>query len=49
MNGAIAGPQLSASASASLTCEDTVIFLPDGSVVTVSDQLRLLIRFTGDR
>ena len=49
MNGAIAGSQLSASASASLTCEDTVIFLPDGSVVTVSDQLRLLMRFAGDR
>jgi hypothetical protein len=49
MNGAITGSQLAASASASLTCEDTVIFLPDGSVVTVSDQLRLLMRFTGDR
>ncbi|MEJ2370833.1 MAG: hypothetical protein P8Y07_08280 [Gemmatimonadales bacterium] len=49
MNGAISGSELSASASASLSCEDTVIFLPDGSVVTVSDQLRLLMRFAGDR
>ena len=49
MNGAISGSELSASASASLSCEDTVIFLPDGSVVTVSDQLRLLMRFSGDR
>ena len=49
MNGAISGSELSASASASLSCEDTVIFLPDGSVVTISDQLRLLMRFSGDR
>ena len=49
MNGAIAGSELSASASASLSCEQTVIFLPDGSVVTVDDALRLLMRFEGSR
>ena len=49
MNGAIAGPQLAASASASLSCEETIIFLPDGSIVTIDDALRLLMRFTGDR
>jgi hypothetical protein len=49
MNGAISGSSISVSASASLSCEDTVIFLPDGSVVAVQDQLGLLIRFKGDR
>lgn len=49
MNGAISGLELAAAASASLTCEETIIFLPDGSVVTIDDALRLLIRFSGDR
>jgi len=49
MNGAVSGSELAASASASLSCEDTVIFLPDGSVVAVEDQLSLLMRFRGDR
>ncbi len=49
MNGAIAGAELSAAASASLSCEQTVIFLPDGSVVNVDDALRLLMRFEGSR
>lgn len=49
MNGAIAATTLAASASASLTCESTIIFLPDGSTVAVDDALRLLIRFEGSR
>lgn len=49
LNGAIAGPELSVAASASLTCQQTVIFLPDGSVVNVDDALRMLMRFSGDR
>lgn len=49
MNGAITGPELEVAASASLTCQQTVIFLPDGSVVSVDDALRLLMRFSGDR
>ncbi len=49
MNGAVSGSELAVSASASLSCEDTVIFLPDGSVVLVEDQLGLLIRFRGGR
>ncbi len=48
MNGAISGSEIAVSASASLSCQDTVIFLPDGSVVAVQDQLGLLIRFRGD-
>ena len=47
MNGAISGSELAVSASASLSCQDTVIFLPDGSVVAVEDLLGLQIRFRG--
>lgn len=48
MNGAISGLELAASMSASLTCVETLIFLPDGSIATVDDALRLLVRFKGD-
>lgn len=52
MNGALIGPNrttLSASASASLTCEEDVILLGDGTVIIVSDEIQLQIRFEGDR
>lgn len=49
MNGAVSGAELSVAASASLTCDETVILLGDGTVVTVDDALRLLMRFSGTR
>jgi len=51
MNGALTAnsTKLLASASASVTCEEEVILLGDGTVIIVSEEIQLQIRFDGNR